>query len=165
MEETHLSLSIGGLPPFSSRGCTQVLTPLSMGDTHRTVNGELVTTASPLHHKYQTVIKGQDKLPIALDSLWKGQDVVVGCIQHLWQKAGGVELQLSRMPVEGSVIALNEQKEPVQIQTVHGKTVSLEAPAYVGYRPLLTMKITDFGYETGEWKGEGCEWFLKLEEV
>src|SRR5260221_12587240 len=99
MKETCLTLSIGGLPPYSSRGCHQVLEPIKSAELHRTVNGELVTTVSELHHKYKTVIKGQDKLPVALGDLWKGQDIVVGCIQMLWQKAEDNSLVLHRTAI------------------------------------------------------------------
>jgi hypothetical protein len=163
MEETCLTLSIGGLPPFSARGCSQVLTPIECGETHRTVNGDLVTTVSNLHHKYRTTIKGNDKLPIAMDRLWKGQGVDVGCIQRLWQKADDVHLQLSRTPVENSVLAISGDRQPVEILGIQGKTITLAAPGFVGYRPNLSMKITDFGYETSEWQ-DGVSWFLELEE-
>jgi len=165
MDETCLSLSVGGLPPFSARGCTQVLKPIASAENHRTVNGELVTTVSQLHHKYQTTIKSHDKLPVAIDSLWKGQTVQVGCMQRLWQKADGVMVELSRQPVEGSVIAIDADREPVTVLTVIGRDASLTAPGFVGYRPFLTMKITDFGYETEEWGEGGVSWFLSMEEV
>ncbi len=165
MDETCLSLSVGGLPPFSARGCTQVLKPIASAENHRTVNGELVTTVSQLHHKYQTTIKSQDKLPVAIDCLWKGQTIQVGCMQRLWQRADGLTIELSREPVEGSVVAINAEREPVVVLGVIERTVSLAAPGFVGYRPLLTMKITDFGYETEEWGEGGVSWFLSMEEV
>lgn len=165
MTETYLTLSIGGLPPYSSRGCRQTLAPIKSAEVHRTVNGELVTTVSELHHKYKTIIKGQDKLPVALDNLWKGQDIIVGCMQFLWQKTEDLIVELKRAPVAGSVIAINEHRRPVTIVGIREKKITLEQPAYVGYRPILNMKIIDFGYETEEW-GEGIiSWYLKLEEV
>ncbi len=165
MEETCISLSIGGLPPFSARGCHQVLTPIATGETHRTVNGELVTTASELHHKYQTVIKGQDKLPIAIDRLWKGQNVEVGCMQRLWQKADEAQIELSRDPVVSSLVAISQDREPVEVLAIEGRKVTLARPGFVGYRPYLVMKITDFGYETEEWGKAASSWFIQLEEV
>ena len=165
MEETCLSLGIVGFPPFSARGCTQDLMPIRGEETHRTVNGMLVTTTTPLHHKYQTVIKGKDKLAVALDQLWKGQDVRVGCLQRIWQKAESTVTELSRDPVEGSVMALDEDRKAIEVLAVEDKTVTLKAPGYVGYRPQLMMKLMDFGYETEEW-GEGAStWFIRLEEV
>lgn len=165
MEETSLTLSLGGFPPFAARGCTQDLMPIASCEAYRTVNGELVTTTTPLHHKYQTVIKGKDKLPIALDQLWKGQDVDVGCIQRLWQKADGLEVLLSRAPVTESVIAMDENRQSIDVISVDGRQVTLRDLGFVGYRPLLKMKITDFGYETEEWGSGSSSWYLKLEEV
>lgn len=165
MDETCLTLSMGGLPPFSARGCIQVLAPIESAEVHRTINGELVTTVSKLHHKYKSTIKSQDKLPIAMDSLWKGQDVELGCMQRLWEKSDGNTVALSRRPVSGSVVAISQDRLAVEVLQVEGQKVTLAGPAFVGYRPLLVMKITDFGYETEEWGEGNVSWFLKLEEV
>ncbi|MBP6985878.1 MAG: hypothetical protein KBB83_04725 [Alphaproteobacteria bacterium] len=164
MSESCLRMSVGGLPPFSARDCQQILEPIEIAEVHRSVNGEMVTTVSRNHHKYKTTIRSQDKLPIAIDSLWIGQDVELGCIQRLWQKTDQNDLQLARPPVEGSVVALSQERQPIEVQQVQGQNVTLTSPGYVGYRPQLMMKIIDFGFETQEW-GEGrTSWFLKLEE-
>ena len=165
MSETYLTLSVGGLPPFSSRGCRQELKPIETAETHRTVNGELVTTTTPLHHKYKTIIKGKDQLPAALDSMWKGQDVKVGCIQYLWQKAEGKKVLLNREPIKGSLVAINELRKKVKIQSIQDKEVELAEPGFVGYRPRLYMKLVDFGYETEEWGNSEITWYMKLEEL
>jgi hypothetical protein len=128
MSETNLTLNIGGLPPFSARGVKQELAPIENAEAHRTVNGELVTTVSRLHHKYRTTIKGQDKLPMAMDSLWKGQTVQVGCLQRLWQKSDDLSLDLGRDPVLGSVIAISQDREAVEVLTVMGRSVTLKTP-------------------------------------
>lgn len=165
MRESSLTLSIGGFPPFSSRGCTQLLEPIETAESHRTVNGELVSTGSPAHHKYKTCIKSSDKLPLALDSLWKGQSVEVGCMQWLWQKSDSLELTLDRKPVEGSVIAIGANREPIAVLGIKDQKIKIVSAGFVGYRPILQMKIIDFGYSTEEWgKGE-VSWFLKLEEI
>lgn len=164
MSESCLKMSIGGLPPFSARGCVQSLVPIETADVHRSVNGELVTTVSKNHHKYKTTIKSQDKLPIAMDSLWIGQDVELGCIQRLWQKSEGLHLRLARPAVAGSIVALNQDRQPVVVLQVEGQDVTLEAVGFVGYRPKLAMKIVDFGYETQEWGQGHTSWFIKLEE-
>lgn len=165
MTETYLKLSIGGLPPFSSRECRQELSPIKSAEVHRTVNGELVSTISKHHQKYQTTIKGNDKLPAAIDCLWKGQDVDVSCIQMLWQKAEEREVELNRTPVPSSLRAINDERRAVDVVSVEGKHVVLEAPGYVGYRPVLKMKLIDFGYETEEWGDGAISWYLKLEEI
>src|SRR5262249_16083850 len=108
---------------------------------------------------------GQDKLPVALGNLWKGQEVVVGCIQMLWQKADDVSVELYRTPVQGSIIAIGEDRKAVAIKTREGMKLTLERPAFVGYRPMLKMKLADFGLETEEWGERRISWYLKLEEV
>lgn len=165
MSETYLTLSVGGLPPFSSRGCRQELAPIKNAEAHRTINGELVTTVSSHHHKYRTKIKGKDQLPVALDSLWKGQSINVGCIQYLWQEPAGNEVTLNRNPVKGSVMAVNQEKREVKVISVEGRNVKLENPGFVGYRPHLEMKLIDFGYETEEWGDGDITWYMTLEEI
>ena len=103
MSETDLKLSCGGLPPWSARGCTQILQPIPTGDLRRTVNGQLVYTGLQSHQKYQSLIQCEDKIPIALDGLWTGNEIEVSCIQSLTQKMSGQTCRLDRMPVKETI--------------------------------------------------------------
>lgn len=163
MMETELTLSIGGMPPLSARGCVQELMPVMLGTLRRTINGQLVYVGKP-QLKYRSIIRCQDKGVLASEGLWRGTLVKVGCIQRLWQKSEGGQVVLERDPVEGSVAAMDQVQVPVKIMSVKGRTVTLEGKGYVSYRPLLDMRVTDFSLTTHEWEVQGG-WKLELEEV
>ncbi|MEN8237079.1 MAG: hypothetical protein ABFQ95_06010 [Pseudomonadota bacterium] len=165
--ETELTLSIGGLPPFSARGCTQSLTPIVNGELRRTVNGELIYTGNSLHEKYKSVIKGVDKSAAAFDAIWVGAKVKVGCIQRLWQKFSGDKVVLSRDPVVGSVIAQDNTSQNIEVRSCKGRNIKLLKPVeegYISYCPYLDMRVVDLSYATDEW-GMQVSWELVLEEV
>jgi hypothetical protein len=68
--------------------------------------------------------------------------------------------------VEKSIFAMTETRESIPIEGVQGKKVTLknEGVAYVSYRPILTMRVIQFGFVTNEW-GLTSGWRLELEEV
>lgn len=166
--ESELILSRGGFPPLSARGCTQQLMPLATGALRRTVNGNLTYTGKPAAHKYRSLISCEDKASLALEGLWRGSEVRVGCIQRLWQKAGGQEVLLERDPVKDSVIAIAEKQQEKTIQEVTGRMVVLAEAfpeeTYISYRPWLDMRIVTFSLYTNEW-GLKAGWRLELEEI
>ena len=171
MFESELILERVGLPPFSARNCQQTLTPLSSGDFQRTVNGQLIYTGHPNHHKYASTIQCQDQAIPCFDQLWRGSTMGVGCIQRLSQEMIDTEkLILERDPVNRSVYIINEQREEFEVKSVCGREVTLKEKIqkgqrrYVFYCPYLQMKLIDFKLLTDEW-GKANGWQLALEEV
>ena len=184
--ETELTLSIGGFPPFSARNCTQELFPVGSGQFKRTLNGELIfVVPASTHQKYASSIKGKDKTVLALEGVWRGTLLKVGCLQYIWQKVRpeqaivGSVISLERMPVEQSVGILCPVSLGLKVGEVCGKDVHLgrgEASDDVGpesfpsqdvflsYRPWLDMRVMHFSLFTDEW-GLKSGWRLDLEEV
>ncbi len=163
--ETELVISHVGFPPLSARGCSQELVPLSLGQFRRTVNGDLVFLGVQ-GKKYKTIITCEDKASFASDELLPGMVVDVQCIQRLWQKIEGSQVLLDRYPVEESLCAITEARDPMKIICFNGKEVTLDNKkiGYVSYRPILKMRIIRFGLTTDEWGGR-AGWRLELEEV
>jgi hypothetical protein len=168
--ETELILSIGGFPPFSARGCEQILKPIQQKIFKRTINGDLVAIGSGIL-KYESTISCQDKTTLATEGLCPGMKVDVGCIQRLWQKveASLVEkdVLLERKPVENSIAVVNERGDNMMFHMVSERTIRLAAsdkPCFITYRPWLCMKLVTFQLTTNEW-GMTAGWSLKLEEA
>jgi hypothetical protein len=166
--ETNLILSRGGFPPFSARGCVQHLMPIESGMMRRTINGKLVYIGKSLMHKYRSIISCEDKTSLALDGIWRGSDLRVGCIQFIWQKVQGKEAVLERDPVEGSVFAMTSKQQERGIKEVYGRKIILHAmeeeETFVSYRPWLDMRVVSFSLMTNEW-GLQAGWRLELEEI
>lgn len=167
--ESELTINIGGLPPFSARGCEQELTPIEQGEFHRNINGDLVYLGLDTHTKYKSIIKCDDKAAIATDGLYRGREIELGCIQRLWQKfeANQKELILDKIPVEGSLYAYCKDQKEIEILKVDGKKIALTAPnpgGYLCYRPLLCMRIVQYSLKTNEW-GVKVGWQMECEEI
>lgn len=166
--ESELILDQGGFPPLSARGCTQHLIPIESGMLRRTINGTLIYAGNTLAHKYRSVISCEDKASLALEGLWRGSKVRVGCIQRLWQQSTAREILLERDPIEGSVFAITSMRENVEIQSITGQKVILIKggleKTFVAYRPWLDMRVTSFALMTNEW-GLKAGWRLELEEI
>lgn len=168
--ETLLTFSIGGLPPFSARGCVQTLKPVQLGKMARTVNGELLHLG-PKTLKYQSIIEAKDKSVLAVDNFSPGSHVRVGCIQRLWEKIEGGVHTISRKQVSGSVAVLDSEQNIIpfsqsgmQITLNRYDNFSVDRECFVTYRPYLDMRITDFSLKTKEWSME-TEWILYLNEI
>lgn len=168
--ESILKLSVGGFPPLSARGCTQTLTPIPLGHQQRTLNGELVHWGEQ-GVKYQSHIQCQDQTVLATDGLFPGVDVTVECIQPLWQRFESVgdesnTIQLDREPVEGSVIGMTAEREPLSLILEKNFIIlpCMIEPIFVCYRPRLHMKVCHYELFTNEW-GLSSGWKLDLEEV
>ena len=172
--ETDLTIEGGGLPPFSARGCHQVITPIRNGEYRRTIEGKLIFIGNDTHHKYRTKIRGQDKTSPAIEKWWRGSQVHVGCIQRLCQEIVGdglkKSIELARVPVEGSVIVFDDTKTDYKIDTLQGQKVVLEEESpkgkrlFISYRPLLEMMMTHHTIETDEW-GHQVGWVVEFEEI
>jgi hypothetical protein len=141
-EDTLLTLSGIGVPPYSARGLTQTLEPIdASAQLKRTVNGALVDLSYEPFRKYKSTISCQDQEPPAVDGVWPGQFVTVECVAELcFVTAGGSP---AKLPVEGS---------------------ERTAGAFTFYRPILTMRVTGFSVSRDEY-GSAVSWQLQLEEV
>ena len=82
MLETDLTLEIighgNGLAPFSSRECTQTLSPISQGVLRRTINGVLVCVSSKGHRKFESTISCKDQAPLPLTGCGKVPSLELG---------------------------------------------------------------------------------------
>ncbi len=166
--ETVLTLSVGGLPPLSARGCEQLLKPVQLGQMQRSVNGDLLHLG-PQTLKYQSIIKAKDQTVLACNGLFPGVIVDVGCIQHIWEKVESHKGHvLMRRPIESSITVMNENQTSVPFSFQNGKIILKDVnksyPIFVCYRPLLKMRVTDFLIKTNEWSFESM-WELVLEEI
>jgi len=137
-----LTLSGIGVPPYSARGASQTLEPIEAArQLRRTINGALIDLSRPEFRKYRSTISCADQQPPAIDGMWPGQVLTVGCIAELSYRtsAGGP----ARPVVSGS-------------SRVEGD--------YTFYRPSLTMRVVSFSQDTDEY-GATVSWSLELEEV
>jgi hypothetical protein len=139
---TVLRMSGVGVPPYSARGLTQTLAPISQASQNkRTINGSLKDISFPGFDKYKSTISGNDQKPPNVDGIWPGQTVVVDCISELqYTTIGGTP---QRSVVSGSLY-------------VEGN--------HTLYRPQLTMRIIDFSMQTDEY-GAQVSWSMDLEEI
>ena len=166
--ESELIMSKGGFPPLSARGCMQQLTPIQSGELRRTINGVLIYTGKPLTHKYRSLITCEDKASAALEGIWRGSEVRIGCIQRLWQKVIGFQATLERDPLPGSVFMITAKGVEVEVQGIKGRTVSFTMASgeegFISYRPWMEMRVLSFSLLTNEW-GMKAGWRLELEEI
>ena len=137
-----LTLSGIGVPPYSARGASQTLEPIgSSQQLRRTINGELIDISRAEFRKYRSTISCVDQQPPAIDGVWPGRVLTVGCISELsYLTAGGAP---ARPLVSGS---------------------SRTEGDYTFYRPSLTMRVVAFSQDTDEY-GAAVSWSLQLEEV
>lgn len=140
-DETVLTITGVGVPPYSARGLRQSLEPIgAAASLRRTVNGALVDIGASQFRKYRTSISGEDQDPPAIDGIWPGLEVEIGCIAEIAtdSPSGG-----DRNAVPGSE------------RTSGGFTV---------YRPRLIMLITNFNVDKDEYEAI-TGWRLDAEEV
>lgn len=168
--QTQLTLSVGGLPPLSARGCVQELKPIPQGEFVRTLQGDLVFIGNP-RHKYRSTIRCMDENILATNGLTIGQDVTIGCIQRLCQKVdptlAAISLPLERPPVEETLVVLDAAKQPFEAFRLDGSTLHIEPhdqDLFVFYAPRLHMRLMSFTFSTDEWKLR-ASWTLEFEEI
>lgn len=164
--ETVLTLTIGGLPPLSARGCEQILKPVQLGNLVRTVNGELIHVGEQ-GLKYQSIIRAKDRTVLAVNGLYPGVKVDVGCVQPLFEKMTDRTHTLMRPAVEGSIHVIDQDQQDCAFFIKNDKIYLSEKTTkdvYVSYRPILSMRVTDFLIRTNEWTFESS-WELFLEEI
>lgn len=143
LEGTILELSGLGITPYSARGLTQTLEPISQAaQFDRDVNGGLVDLSPPSgFKKYKSSISGQDVQPPAFDAPPIGLQVTVDCIR-----------ELAYLTTSGSA-----QRTVV---TGSSRTVG----DWTFYRPQLTMMIVACTSSVQEWDGV-TSWQIDLEEI
>jgi len=139
-DESILVISGEGTPPYSIRGLTQSLEPISAAASYRrTVNGNLRDLSLPQFQKYKSVIQCDDQNSPALDAVPIGAVVTVDCVAELaYRTIGGAP----------------------QRTVVASRTIA----EWTYYRPRLVMMVTSKQQETDEY-GAAVSWSLELEEV
>lgn len=139
---TLLRLSGAEVPPFSARGLTQTLEPISQAiKLERAVNGELLDLSIPSMRLYRSRISCNDLNPPAIDGLWPGMTVTVECIAELCFPTATPSLQ-QRTAVAGSTRTEGD---------------------FTFYRPVLTMVCMGFNTSTDEY-GAAVSWSYDFEE-
>ncbi|MEN6306088.1 MAG: hypothetical protein ABFD96_25405 [Armatimonadia bacterium] len=140
---TVLELTGMGVVPYSTRQATQSLEPIRQAgaSVYRDVNGVLRNAGGTRFQKYRSVISCTDQRPFAVDGVWPGKLVTVGCIATLSYLTSGGAPQ--RTPVPGS---------------------SLTEGSWTFYRPQLSMMVLRFSLQENEYGAE-VGWSMELEEV
>ncbi|MDR3156263.1 MAG: hypothetical protein LBT90_04175 [Holosporaceae bacterium] len=170
MYESDLILGVSGLPPESARNCRQELFPMSSGEFRKSINGNLMFLESSKRKRYGSIISCKDINSPVVDKIWVGSQIMVGCIQNLWQciEAGGSSLKLIRPPVDKSVSVVDNFGNHVGFEISDGDEVRVyriyDERIFVCFRPWLNMYVMDFSIETDEW-GMNGSWKIVLEEV
>lgn len=170
MKESELIIEKGGvdlLPDKSLQNCVQTLEPLMQSSLYRTVNGELLSLSQTSQQKYKSVIACEDQCAAALDGVWPGERVRVGCLQWLSQPfdPGQRAINLQREAV-GNICLIKDGDRDQKIR-VQGRTAELpdaQSGGFVWYRPFLDMMVTQYHIKHSEW-GTVVGWRLELEEV
>lgn len=140
-DDTLLVLSGIGIPDYSARGLTQTLEPIEAAvSLRRTINGGLVDLSFAQFRKYKSTISCQDQEPPAIDGIWPGHVVTVGCVAELSYPSGGSP---ARPAISGSTRTMG---------------------AFVFYRPQLQMRVTAFSVNRDEY-GAAVQWQMDLEEL
>lgn len=138
---TDLVISGNGVAPYSVRGLTQTLEPISAAaNLRRTINGTLLDVSAPQFRKYRSTISCADFETPALDGVWPGMLLTVDCAAYLCYPVGGSP---GREVVEGS-------------EYTDGN--------YVFYRPRLSMRVMNHTQSKDEY-GAVTAWSLDLEEA
>ena len=139
---TALRLHGTGVPPYSSRGLSQTLTPITESQQlKRTINGDLDDYSVVQFRKFATTITGTDQQPPALNGVWPGTQIIVDCIVEIaYETSTG---QPDRQEVAGSIRYEDE---------------------FTYYRPQLTMRLVSFNVSKDEY-GAQVGWSLELSEV
>ena len=138
---TLLTISVMGVPYYSARGLEQTYEHIgAAAEIERDVNATATLLSMEQFQKYSSKITCKDQRVPALDGIWPGQIVQVGCIFYLGYVAGGTP---QRTAVTDS--AFTEE-------------------GYTYYRPLLEMMVMKYTVNNGEYSAD-IAWILDLEEL
>jgi len=139
--DTLLTISGIGISPYSARGLHESLKPIAQTQKlARTVNGTAIDISPPQMRKYTLSIQCEDMNAPAIDGIWPGMQLTVGCVSELSFPTGGAA---GRSMVSGSL--------------------RFEG-SYSFYRPELVVLVTSFSVERDEY-GARISWQLEGEEV
>jgi hypothetical protein len=160
MNETNLILGFSGLPPKSARNCTQELSPIPNGEFKKSINGELLFLETTERKRYRSVISCRDTNSPIISGIWVGSQILVGCIQNLWQviSPGELGIKLIRPAVDQSICVINSLGDAIKFKSTKDEVElhkTYKERVFVGFRPWLTMKVIDFSLETDEWGTSG----------
>lgn len=186
MTDTVLTLTGIGIVPFAGGGISETLRQIDQArQMRRSVNGALTDLSLTKFRKYAVSLSGGDVQPMALDGVWPGKAVTVGCITELGHAvtltAGEGTVALDRKPVAGSGRAIilsggvpthlgaagiefSQDTDGVWFADVDFDDTGLAGAAYVFYRPELDCLVTSPAPDTDEWAATQT-WTLELEEV
>jgi hypothetical protein len=165
-----LQISGMGFPPYSTNNCTQTLEMIPQGEFVRTLEGDLVFVGTTQNHKYKTLIQGEDVNAPTLSMLSCGRQVLVHCIQPLWQEIAEPQAVLHRPPsVSEPIAAITQQGDSVQVieeTPQHVRIIDDDAPfpIFLVYYPILSMLVRSFTIE-GSTEEQPTNWRLELEEI
>lgn len=184
MSDSVLTLSGVGIVPYSGRGITESLSLIDQGkQLRRTVNGALTDLSLTAFRKYRVTLSGSDLQPAAVDGVWPGQAVTVGCITEIAKAltltAGAGSVALGRAYVASSGRAVKADGDGIiltsgcvlttpsannYLATVDFSNAALTGEAFAIYRPSLSCIVTAFNVSRDEWGGSS-DWTMELEEV
>ena len=139
-DSTLLRLTGAGIPPYSARGITETLAPISAAaQLVRTVNGELDDLSDTEFRKYAVTWTCRDTDAPAFGNLWPGQVLEADLISEL-------AFETSTGGAERTVVSSRDSGE------------------FTFYRPRLTVRVLAFSHTRDEW-GAATGWTLEAEEV
>ena len=165
--ETILTLGNIAIPVGAARGITQTLQPIDNGDVRRTVNGTLLDLTRAENRKFESQIRCSDMATPAMAELWKGQTLLIECIQILNQNINPTftDVTLIRDPVTNSVFGFEADGTKINPVSVTGRDVIFASDVVnVEFRPILNMMILATSVNTDEYAAEEG-WSIDLEEV
>ena len=165
-DETTLKLGDIYFPVGSARGISQSLEMVSNGDMRRTVNGNLRDLTRTQNRKFESSINASDTESPAVQNLWRGQELVVECIQPFRQSVSpaSATATLIRTHVPSTVFGRKADNSIVAVTSVVAFLATFPEPVImVEFRPILTMLISDISVDKDEYGAiEG--WSVDLEE-
>lgn len=166
-DETLLTLGDIVIPVGAGRGITQTLQPIDNGDVRRTVNGTLIDLTRVENRKFESQIRCSDMATPAIAELWKGQTLLVDCIQVLNQNINpaSTSATLIRDPVANSIFGFDSSGVKSEPTSVIGRDVIFASNVvHIEFRPVLDMMILATSVNTDEYAAEEG-WSIDLEEV
>lgn len=192
--ETDLTLGDIVIPAGAARGITQTLNIVNNGVLRRTVNGTLLDLTRDQNRKFESKVSVSDLITPTLAGIWKGMEILVGCLAKIRQLPGdqteGLDLLedgghalledgghaeldvlsdstflLIRDPVADTVVGRNLSNEAVDPVSVVGRTASFDQPLlYIEFKPQMLMLVADVVVSDDEYAGKQ-DWEIDLEEV
>lgn len=133
-----------GLPPYSLRGITQSLQPISQASNlRRTANADLDDVSDPLFQKYRSTIRCTDQQSPGLDGVWPGRQLTMHCAVELSSEGSTGTTGLFRSAVPNSI---------------------REENGFTFYRPILIVRVLDYQKSLVEWAAD-LAWQLDVEEA